>query len=68
MTDDVKKLQAQVRLLIDLLKQADNLLVAHHESSLCNFDGECPVCGANGQRYPSNIFGRINDAIIICEG
>lgn len=44
----------------EVLKEAEGMLSAHHESSLCTFIGDCPVCSKNHtERYPANIFGRV---------
>lgn len=50
----------KVRRLVALLREADNLLVGHHDSRLCTWHGECPVCTKQGtERWPHTIFARI---------
>lgn len=51
-------------LLRMLLEESERLLVGHHDSTLCTFTGDCPVCSRNHtEDYPNNIFGRIETAL-----
>lgn len=59
---EVKRLQELVNRQSELLRECDNLLVAHHDSSVCSFNGACPVCSyGQTQVYPNNIFVRLHE-------
>lgn len=62
----LQRYKAQVTLLRGLLKETDSLLCRHHDSQICSFMGDCPVCTENHtKRYPDDIFGRIKTALDI---
>lgn len=55
---------AKVRRLVALLREADRLLVGHHDSTLCTWWGVCPVCSKkHTESYPHDIFGRIESEL-----
>lgn len=53
-----------MRRLVALLREADRLLVGHHDSTLCTWWGVCPVCSKkHTESYPHDIFGRIESEL-----
>ena len=60
----VRKLRAENKTLREVLREDNRKLWEHHESSLCTWWGQCPVCSnQNKESYPNNIFGRIEKAL-----